>query len=251
MVKIIDDLVLKKYFKVSPSSPYNSNSLELELKNSVANLQQKEEKFIINSDIIISKGDYLPYTLKVLDQEQKILYKINKMDFSIKDSIIYISEEIPNDTEIFLIPLVLEELSIIQHAPYFIQSFISADYNYLYIKYKHNIFTKFATLDGKLKKQETFDSLEIKDNYNYYKFKFPFSTKNDVNLFLQGKFHNLSSQSKSKIIKFFKLKRNNYYYKILYNDPDMIKMVEDSLGIDLPEGINFRSRPNLELITMK
>lgn len=77
-------------------------------------------------------------------------------------------------------------------------------------------------------------------------FNIPDNLRNDVKLFLEGKYSSLSEVLKNRIIRFHKLKRNSMLYKVLYRDVTLKKFIEMDLNEIIPDDVDLYSVPEQE-----
>lgn len=77
-------------------------------------------------------------------------------------------------------------------------------------------------------------------------FNIPGTFKRDLELFMDGKYSNLSEVLKNRIIRFHKLKESSMLYKVLYRDITLKKFIEMDLNEEIPDNLDLYSIPEKE-----
>ena len=170
---------------------------------------------------------------------------------SVTDSIFaeyLLLEDNPTKTNTYLTPILGKDYKFFSTEGHLINSYISEDYNSLYLKYRFSNTESFTELDKNL----TNHSLYAKDiNTNKYfisyKFTVPITFKEDVQLILDGKFSKVSNKLKKQILKFYNAPKDSHITGVLYKTKEKKKYLEQILGVSIPDDIDLDSKPDLQL----
>jgi hypothetical protein len=129
---------------------------------------------------------------------------------------------------------------------FFINGYLSDNLEELILVYRFYPNESYSSFETKLKQHSNY--LGFNDpNYFLVAYRFNINSvfKEDIDLFLQGKYSKLSKAAKHKIVSFHKLNRRDELSKILNRDEEYAKQLADILGLDnLDEDLELFSRPN-------
>jgi hypothetical protein len=231
-----------------------SNLLILSLKDTVDSFEEievkniktgkKEVKYSINNKMILQEGDVI---VKELTDGSTTDYYISNIQYDEGSKSLLIHHEKVNDVSIFILPLVIKTFSTENqlHERYFINAYLSKDKKNVILKYRYTTFESFSKLDSQIKGEPLFETIKFTEDkmFNLYYMKISYLIKEDVEKFIQGKFHDLSDKSKTKIVSFYGFTENEYFYQILYDDTKIRTELEQSLGVEIPKNISVRSKP--------
>jgi len=246
----------KKYIEINIK-----NGRELTLLHNIDSYKTTIEKNNIQSltfyDHIIQVNQ--PLELKVDSTKTIYLIKeINKVD-NYKFSLIC---ERLNKSSIFLLPLIAEKNS--NHRAFFFNTFFYnayihyeglEEYNdgkHLFLLYRFFNTDSFKDLEEILRSTNNFvKTYEPNKYFTCFIMEIPIMFQQDVNKILKGKYSNISSTAKSKIITFHEAHTDSEVAHILFKVPKLKEKLENYLGCAIPDDVELCSKPVLELESFK
>lgn len=173
-------------------------------------------------------------------------YNITKIT-KISDTSFLISHTIPTETKYFLLPALGDFKQDYSFDDLLINCYLSNGKGSIILVYRFISGTKFNLLDKYLKEHGLFKTLT---NPSYttiaYEMEIPYQYTRDINTFLMGKYSQLSTRLKERILAFHRYNRYGNMAKILYKDSQYRKQLEIELECAVPEGAELHSIPILE-----
>ena len=116
--------------------------------------------------------------------------------------------------------------------------------DHLYLKYRHSGHSTYSLFEQLIVEHPLFVET-IDDNYfTYFKFKIPKEFRDDIEIFIDGAYSELSEYLKHRIISFKKLQKNSNEYMILYKSPEFKQTLEKYLNCSL-EGQELEDIPEI------
>lgn len=127
-----------------------------------------------------------------------------------------------------------------------INSYISLDYNYLYLRYRYNNVESFKELERRIRNLPDFYKIINDTNYSItYQLKIPTIYKEDIQKIFEGKYSSITQDLKNLIIKFHD---NESYFEAVLNKSSTLKaFLEKSLDVKIPNNIDLESKPYKQL----
>lgn len=127
-----------------------------------------------------------------------------------------------------------------------INSYISPNYDYLYLKYRYNNVESFNELERRIRSLPNFYKIINDTNYSItYQLKIPAIYKEDIQKIFEGKYSSMSTDLKNLIIRFHD---NESYFEAVLNKSNTLKaFLEKSLNVKIPDNIDLESKPYKQL----
>jgi len=174
-------------------------------------------------------------------------YNITKIT-KISDTSFLISHTIPTETKYFLLPTLGDYKQDFSFDDLLINCYLKKGAtNCIVLLYRFIPGTQFNLLDKSLKEHGLFVSLS---NPSYttvaYEMEIPVQYQKDVSIFLKGKYSELSTRLKERILAFHHYNRYGNMAKVLYKNSEYRKQLEIDLGGNLPKDAELHPIPNLE-----
>lgn len=201
------------------------NEYRLDLKQ---HIEIKEYKYVVNN---IRKGD--GYYLCIQERATK--------------------------TSQFIMPLLGHTYDYFDFHDSFYNSYISDDYQYIYLVYKFKGSEKYLELEERLTKWKGFQEIiDPNPEYVVIKFELPYNHHKDVKAIMRGKYSSISPTFKSKICIFHKFHAQSKTFKMLHRDNTLRDEMEKEFNCPIPKDIDLMTKPklkdeiwNLERVTLK
>ena len=177
----------------------------------------------------------------------KHYYDISKITKLSSTSFI-ISHTIPTETKYFLLPTLGDYKEDFSFNNLLINCYLKKNINpSIVLLYRFIPGTQFNLLDKYIKDHSYFLALT---NPSYttiaYELEIPSYYVKDVDVFLKGKYSELSSKLKQRILAFHRYNQYGNMAKILYKNSEYRKQLEIELECAVPEGAELHSIPILE-----
>jgi hypothetical protein len=204
------------------------------------------ESISYENELTYKLGDILNFKLDNINSQFEVK-EIVKNDIPGK---YYLTCSKRNLVSNFLLPLISKKPSEnrdwFSWNEFFINGYLSDNLEELILIYRFYPNESYSCFETKLKQHPNY--LGFNDpNYFLVAYRFSINStfKEDIELFLQGKYSKLSKVAKHKIISFHKLSRKDSLFKILSRDEEYAKQLADILGLtNLDEDLELFSRPN-------
>ena len=173
-------------------------------------------------------------------------YNITKIT-KISDTSFLISHTIPTETKYFLLPTLGDYKQDFSFDDLLINCYLKKEgVNNIILLYRFIPGTQFNLLDKYLKEHTYFIALT---NPSYttvaYEMEIPSHYNKDVAIFLKGKYSELSSRLKERILAFHRYNRYGNMAKVLYKNSEYRKQLEIELECHIPERAELHSIPIL------
>ena len=173
-------------------------------------------------------------------------YDISKITKLSSTSFI-ISHTIPTESKYFLLPTLGDYKDNFSFNDLLINCYLNLKDSSLVLLYRFIPGTQFNLLDKYLREHTHFIRLM---NPSYitvaYEIQIPDHYGKDVSVFLRGKYSELSSKLKQRILAFHRYNQYGNMAKILYKNSEYRKQLEIELDCIVPEGAELHSIPILE-----
>jgi len=234
--------------------PHTANILGIEV---LGDFKIIDNSTIIIDDLRINIGDSIEVTLNTktnaktgIKTELKTNYKCNYI-FNIEiigNDDFVISESVLNKTTIYATPCLGFDKQYFHIEDRLINTYISHDCKYLYLKYRYFNSDNFKKFDEKLLKHPLLvKDLSEERYFITYKFKIPIKYQKDIDLILKGKFSKMSEGLKKQILKFYDTTEESTIGGVIYKTAKRKKELEDFIDITIPDDIDLDDMPNLQL----
>lgn len=153
-----------------------------------------------------------------------------------------------NKTCIFILPLLCKQtFSFFEYDYSLYNGFISEDYNYLYLQYKFNNSEEYLKLEDKLSSLPEFIQLyDPSEQFVIFKFKLNNKYTNDIINLVEGKYSQISENSKKEILAFHKLNNTSFLGQVLYKNKELKTNLEKSLNMQISKDSELMSKFELE-----
>jgi hypothetical protein len=226
----------------------NAREVGVIVKNNFIAYYDDDEKIteIRGKNCSINRNDELALTLNT---KFKTVHKINKIYFR-KDIIhnydFFISTGDLNKTVHYITPFLGNNAGYFSIDKRLINSYISDNFTFIYMKYRFSNAKSFNDLDRRLKQVKDFREVINDSPYTItYKFSINYNYRNDVRLILEGKYSEISNHAKTRIISFHE--KDNYIQGVLHKDPALKAFLEEKLNCSIPDKIDLTDKPNKQL----
>jgi len=156
----------------------------------------------------------------------------------------------------FITPILTTDKDLIGYEESFINCYISRDRDgelKLVLLQRNIMDNTFKKVLQNLENLKGFRYSTVVDRfYTQFVYDIPDKFKNDVELFINGKYSKISEVLKSRIITFHKLSKSSMLYKVLYRDITLKKFIEMDLNEDIPDNLDLYSipDPDVEIIEL-
>jgi hypothetical protein len=154
------------------------------------------------------------------------------------------------NTSYFILPLVTNEK--IQTKDWFalesfvINSYLTEDLDKVILVVRYFPGEYFDKFEKKIKQHKNYLKTTNPDFYTIAYYLYVGQFKEDVKLFVEGKYSQLSEIAKKKILNFNKKTKGGDLWSILYKSPKRKENIERSLNIQLEDNLDLYSKPNLD-----
>jgi len=151
-----------------------------------------------------------------------------------------------NKTTQYIIPFLGKNTKYFSVDLRMLNSYVSEENDYIFIRYRFSKSEDFNNLDRKLRDLEYFREAINDTNYSItYKFIIKNVYRKDVKLILDGKYSQISKLAKREITRFHK--EDNYINAVLNKESVLKSFLEDQLKCKIPDNIDLDSKPNKQL----
>lgn len=217
--------------------------------NFIKEIKNKREidTIIYDEEFTITIGDELNFKINDINSN----FKIKKIIKNTLKGRYYLLCDEDNFTNYFIFPLIVDNAK--QNSDWFnlaeftINSYLSENLNSIYVIARYFNTDRFKNWETKIKSNENyFKFFDPSPNTVGYEFKIPEIFIPDLELFLDGKYSQMSDLAKNRITKFHNASKKGNLYGILHKTIERKKQLEEMLGIKLPDNIDLHSKPNLE-----
>jgi len=198
-----------------------------------------------DSEFVIKLGDKFEY--KYGDTK----YKFRVGNIIVRKDTIFLLEESQNDTRKLILPVLGIPIDKIG-SPYLVNPYLfinkqEENNKYLYLVYKYVDNKEYKELETFLKTTKYYISTS-EPNYEYTTFKFLIEPRyrEDINLFLEGKYSQFHKELKKKILKFHGAGPTSDIGLILDRNEAAVQALEKRLDVKLPEGMDIYPKINIE-----
>jgi hypothetical protein len=172
-------------------------------------------------------------------------YDITKIT-KVSNTSFIILNTIPTKTKHFLLPTLGDFNDNFSVNSLLINCYLSPSKGSLILLYRFIAGTQFNLLDKYLRNSELFkESINASYTTIAYEMLIPFHYSKDIEIFLKGKYSELSDRLKKRILAFHKLNYMGETAKILYKNSEYRKQLSIDLGVELVEGAELHSIPLL------
>lgn len=240
------------------------NGNTIELSSSVYVEEQVEDEIITQIKDTQNNKIKLKDTFAFDLSGVRSIYEVNHITKILKNTYL-LSTELRNKSTYYILPLLeklsiprtirtvipagtLEEISRYCAHTYLINCYIGTldgcilDGN-IYLKFRYSSHKTYQTLESLLQDHGLYVETLEEGNFTIFKFKIPKERKKDIELFLKGKYSQLSEGLKTEIVRFYKLDKLSNMYQILYQGEVYRKKLEEWLNHDL-KGLELESVPD-------
>lgn len=218
----------------------------------------------INEDINTETGEIV--SIKIGDMQIKIgdkfqhfyteipsLYTVNKImkgatQNNYKNGYTILSYSRNKTTSYFLPCLNAEDSTFFDTNGYLINAYIGKDLSKLYLVYRFSTTKFYGKIEQRIVKHPLFISTitSIKD-FDVFIYSIPSEHREDVKLFLDGKYSQLSDLLKIKIKNFYKLPEKSFVWKVLTKHKSLVESMEKKFGVTkVFDRIDLDEKPKME-----
>lgn len=146
----------------------------------------------------------------------------------------------------FILPLLGGTYEFYDFEESFFNSYISEDYNFIYLLYKFVNSEKYLVLEDTLTNHPRFEEIiDPNPDMVIFKFKIPSTYKGYVDLIMRGKYRAISPGLKTKICEFHRFGVNSKTYRMLFDDNTLREEMERTFNCAVPKEIDLMSKPKL------
>ena len=143
-------------------------------------------------------------------------------------------------------PILGNDYSYFDFADSFYNSYLSDDYHSIYLLYKFINTEKYLKLEERLQSHPYFEEiLDPNPEYVVIKLKLNDFFWKDIDLIMKGKYSSISPTLKSKICIFHGFNTQSKTFRMLYYDKKLREEMSEDFGVEIPEGIDLMSKPNI------
>jgi hypothetical protein len=219
-----------------------------------------------NSATFVDENYSIDHKLYSISYNGELTFKLNdELEFNIGGvkSKFIIKEIVKNDipskyylmcteqtaTNIFILPLVTNEK--IQNKDWFafesfvINTYLTEDLEKVILIVRYFPGDYFDKFEQKIKQHKNYLKTTNPDFYTIAYHLYVGHYKEDVKLFVEGKYSQLSELAKKKILSFNKKTKGGDLWNILYKTPKRKETIERSLNVQLEDHIDLYSKPDL------
>jgi hypothetical protein len=208
--------------------------------NSTNIVEKRGDNYEILSLIIEDK--YRLKTGDIIDVED-VSYTVNKIRKG-SESYYYLIQEKATKVSHFIMPILGYDYSYFDFKETFYNSYISDDYNSIFLVYKFNNSKEYLQLEDRLQQHLFFlRMLDPDPNTVVFEFKIDERYRNDIFLVMKGKYSDITTTLKSKICTFHKFSTQSKTFRLLYRDKTLREDMSNEYGFDIPEDWELMSKP--------
>lgn len=223
--------------------PINASMLGIKTNKSIEFYQDS----IIIGELVLTKKDQIKVQLST---GITTLYTFNHFTKDTGDlfSDLILIEVMPNKTTMYLLPVLGKNMNFYSVNIRLINSYLSEDYKYLYLKYRFSNTDGFKNLDKALQNHPLFrESSNPTKSHILFKFRIPIEYEKDIYLIMKGKFSRVSSKLKKRILQFYDTDETSHVGGVLYKTKERRKFLENVVGYKIPEDIDLDDKPHTQL----
>lgn len=152
----------------------------------------------------------------------------------------------PTKTKHFLFPILAKNRDYWNYNTWLINVYLSNDLDELLLVYRFSKNDKYLEFEKSLRTFDGFCKITEYDAYtSIYHYKIPSQHLKDVELFITGKYSELSNKLKKSIMSFHNFKEDGQTYQILYKSETRRKQLEMDLGCSIYENLELYDIPLL------
>lgn len=231
----------------------NSSTIEISTEKYVEPIIHNSE---INELLIGNESLKLKQVFKFPIGNRIVPYEINHI-LRINDNKYLLKTELRNKTTQYLLPILeklklnkttvkqldkdtLEDISRYCNYSYLINAYLGGEETnrldgYLYLKMRFSPHEIYQIMEEAIVDTHPLfvKVIDLKDEYTYYKFKIPNEFKEDIYLFLEGKYSKFSSVLKNRITMFHSLKPESNLFQIITGGNSYREKLSKSLGYSI------------------
>lgn len=187
------------------------------------------------------------YTVKIGDE-----FKLDNCDYVVNvirrmGNAFHLIEEQLTKTSQFILPMLGKDYQYYDFNDSFYNSYISEDYEYIYLRYVFKTTEEYLNLEEKLQKHPLFQELiDPNSNTVVFKFKIPELYYNDTKKIMRGNYSDISSELKSRVCLFHGFNVKSRTFRVLYKEATLREELSKEFDMEIPEGIDLISKPILK-----
>jgi len=253
------------YGKLLWLKPVNSNSLQVWTNSSVTNIEVTKDlnrdikSFTIGENYTIHVGDSITIPC---DDCNKKTYEVNTI-IRLEENSFLLLTHLKNKTSLYILP-VLDRLTLTAKASkldyhtkqeithycantYLINAYLGKDGKTIDLLYRFSTHQTYRLLEecllGHPRILKVVDGFKNKE-YVIFRFNVPIDYVDDIELFRNGKYSQMSSRLKREIIKFHKFTSKSRVYQVLYKKEELRLLLERELAASISEDSELDSVPD-------
>jgi hypothetical protein len=180
----------------------------------------------------------------------KIKFKINSIESKDTTGLPIYELAMANRTKasLFILPMLPGNRQSYYYNTLFLNCFVSTEDEdtIIALLFRFSGIKGFIALEGSLKKLKTFiSSKDPTKNTVMFVFKVPERHSENYKRFLNGRYSEMDSQYKHRVLEFHNSPIDGVIGQILFKDEERRAQLEEAIGQDLPENAELLSTPNI------
>lgn len=221
----------------SLSIDVNTNDYEV---NQINKKTNDVQKILVNKTIVLEVGENVSVTHSGMDYK----YKVNNIlkNKEKKNNFFILQTQLTKSSQ-YILPYYFTNTSHVSWYNYLYNVYLEEDLSRICLIYRFSQDEEYKKIESNITKHPEFIKVKDFDNaFVCFELKVPDKLELDLCNFTKGKYSNLSTLLKAKILKFHN--NSKPIYNVLYRSPIAIKELENKLDCKLPPNSEVKSIPD-------
>jgi len=192
----------------------------------------------------IKRGDKISFSLGKVNS----VYEIEHIVVNKKGKSVILYSTHPTRTSLFILPVLGLSTEYLKVDSYFVNVYLDHTYRFLCLVYRFTGTKAYKEFEKSISSNPLYIShLEHGKSQVTYIMKIPDEFKNDIKLFIGGKYSKFSKLLKGRIRRFHSIDNNSYVMQVINRDKRLREIMENFVGMKLPEDSEVASKPDINI----
>lgn len=210
------------------------------------NPKNQIEGIAINGSPFVALGALNKVYVKINQHVQ--IYEVEHI-IHVKDNVFQLNTHKRTKTCYFVVPMVFKKKDDVRWNQYFVNSYIVDvdEFPKLGLLYRFFQTDDYKQFEAEMKKHPMFDRIVETDlQHSMFVFRFPEKAILDVEHFLEGRYSEITENTKQNILNFNVINKDSGIGSILYKSEQRRKQLELNLGAELKPELELYDKPVVE-----